>query len=111
MLSSTTYSRSPAKNDSDIAVEMVSCALCHSSRQQARYQLRHGSIVECMNCGFNYVSPRMIGAHLRDKLQRWAVQDVVDQERLRIAFDTQTLKLYRSYINRLSAIVKPGALA
>lgn len=88
----------------------VPCALCGSHACTLQYPLTHGAIVRCNDCGFCFVNPRMPSAHLVDKLQQWAEQDVVDQERLRIAYDPRTLALYTGYLKRMAALCPPGRL-
>ncbi len=88
----------------------VPCALCGSHAYTAQYPLTFGAIVRCDDCGFCYVNPRMPSAHLLDKLQQWAEQDVVDPERLRIAYDPRTLSLYTGYLKRMAALCPPGRL-
>ena len=76
----------------------VSCDLCGSDNNTEQYKLTHTSIVKCSNCGFCYVSPRVSSVFIQEKLQEWADQDVIDEERLRIAFDPNTLNLYGRYL-------------
>jgi SAM-dependent methyltransferase len=47
---------------------------------------------------------------MREKLQFWAEQDLVDPERLRLAFDSMTLRLFRTYVERLNQLARksPG---
>lgn len=85
----------------------VSCNACGSDAQQFRYQLQVSSIVTCEECGLSYVSPRINSAWIYQKLQQWAELDTVDQERLRIAFDDATLKLYQRYLQWLAGSRKP----
>ena len=88
----------------------VACALCGSAKHDAHYPLTRGAIVCCATCGFFFVSPRLHSEALLSKLQQWASQDVVDRERLRIAFDAQTIALYRGYLARISSSSAPGQL-
>lgn len=89
------------------AMVEVPCNLCGSRKNSRQYRLRLGSIVRCSDCGFSFVSPRQSDAHLIEKLQHWAEQDLVDVERLRIAFDATTLQLYDGYLARLARLL-PG---
>lgn len=88
----------------------VACALCGSAKHDAQYPLTRGAIVCCATCGFFFVSPRLHSEALLSKLQQWASQDVVDRERLRIAFDAQTIALYQGYLARISSASAPGQL-
>ncbi len=81
------------------------CALCAATRSRERYRLQLGSIVRCENCGFNYVSPRLPRDWLLAKTQAWATSDVVDDERLRIAFERRTLKIFGDMIERCEPLV------
>ncbi len=75
----------------------VTCDLCGASEAHLRYPLDRGAIVTCGQCDFSYVNPRLSSAELQAKLQAWAEQDVVDTDRLRVAFEATTLKFYRNY--------------
>lgn len=77
---------------------MVVCDLCGADSTEFRYRLVDTQIVTCKRCGFSYLNPRLKSEILREKLQLWAEQDTVDQDRLRIAFDRNTLKLYQQYM-------------
>jgi SAM-dependent methyltransferase len=81
----------------------VACALCGSMAQTPVYPLNRSAIVRCGSCGFHFVSPRMDESGLEAKLQEWAQADVLDAERLRIAFDAVTMALYDSYLRRMEA--------
>lgn len=94
----------------EVLVQVV-CAGCASPRRAFRYHLQRSCIVACNDCGFCYVNPRLSSDGLRDKLQEWAQKDVVDQERLRVAFDDNTLKLYGSYLAWIEALTKTGGRA
>jgi len=56
----------------------------------------------------SYVSPRAKTEDLEAKLQAWAEQDVVDEDRLRQAFDSATASYYRRFLRRLDRHVKHG---
>lgn len=88
----------------------VACALCASSKFTQRYPLQRSAIVQCDGCGFCYVNPRMCSSILQARLQAWAQQDVVDAERLRIAFEKHTLALYERYLRRMADLTQPGRL-
>jgi 2-polyprenyl-3-methyl-5-hydroxy-6-metoxy-1,4-benzoquinol methylase len=81
------------------------CALCAATQSRERYRLRLGAIVRCENCGFNYVSPRLPSAWLLAKTQAWATSDVVDDERLRIAFEPRTLKIFGNLLERCESLL------
>jgi SAM-dependent methyltransferase len=94
----------------DTRVE-AACDCCGAGEGVARYRLARSSIVTCRRCGFNFVSPRPSRTTMRDRLQAWAEQDVVDPERLRIAFDARTLAHYRDHLERLRRLLGgPGRL-
>lgn len=82
----------------------VDCAACGARDPHHRYDLQRGAIVGCLQCGFSYVSPRLPGDWLQARLQHWAEQDVVDAERLRIAYDPTTLALYGRHLARVESI-------
>lgn len=87
----------------------VACDLCGQDDPQVRYPLRLGAIVSCRACGFSYVNPRLPSEVLHRKLQEWAEQDVVDDERLRVAFEPSTMDFYRAYYDSLEPHVRtPG---
>ncbi|CAM8630809.1 AdoMet_MTases domain containing protein [Comamonadaceae bacterium] len=88
----------------------VACALCTSTSCTHLYPLQRSAIVKCNSCGFCYVNPRMSSDVLKARLQAWAQQDVVDAERLRIAYEDHTLALYDRYLKRMRQIVPPGRL-
>lgn len=87
----------------------VTCDLCGSVESRARYKLRHSCICACERCGFAFVNPRAAQEVLSAKLQAWAEQDVVDAERLRIAFDARTRRLYGGYLERMEEVMGQGA--
>ena len=89
----------------------VSCNACESRTQRFRYQLNYSAIVTCKDCGLSYVSPRVNSGWIHSKLQQWAQLDTVDEERLRIAFDDATLKLYRRYLDWLQRFQQRPAAA
>ncbi|WP_150047386.1 MULTISPECIES: class I SAM-dependent methyltransferase [Methylomonas] len=87
----------------------VCCDYCGHCDGQPRYRLHHSWLVSCPQCGMTYVNPRVKTALLREKLQAWAENDVVDAERIRIAFEENTLSLYRSYLAELQRLHRlPG---
>lgn len=81
----------------------VPCPRCACRERRLRYVLRRGALVSCCRCGMTYVSPRLDDAHLERKLQLWSEQDVVDRERLRIAFAPETREYYARFLARISA--------
>jgi SAM-dependent methyltransferase len=80
---------------------LVACALCGATAQQPIYPLSRAAIVRCGGCDFHFVSPRLAATELEAKLQQWAQADVLDAERLRIAFDAVTMTLYGGYLQRM----------
>jgi len=86
----------------------VVCDLCGAGGSRARYKLRRSCICTCEGCGFSFVNPRVPREVLEAKLQAWAEQDVVDSERLRIAFDARTRLLYSGYLARMERAAGPG---
>lgn len=99
----------PAPSLPDENLVQVVCAGCGSAKRAFRYTLQRSCIVACEDCGFCYVNPRLSSEGLRDKLQEWAQKDVVDQERLRVAFDSNALKLYDSYLAKIDGLSHTGA--
>jgi len=79
----------------------VPCPSCGNPEQRHEYALRHSAIVSCVQCAFTYVSPRIRSDLIQAKIQSWAEQDVVDAERLRIALDENTMRLYRQFLSRV----------
>jgi 2-polyprenyl-3-methyl-5-hydroxy-6-metoxy-1,4-benzoquinol methylase len=79
----------------------VACPRCGANAARHRYRLVEGSIVTCRRCDLSYVNPRASSDRLQAKLQAWARQDVLDQERLRTAFDEGNLGHYRRLLDRL----------
>lgn len=90
----------------------VSCQLCGSNECDQEYHLNKTGIVKCRQCNFSYINPRISTGILNKRLQEWAGEDVVDEERLSVAFDERTMALYRSYLERISKITgkKTGRL-
>ena len=81
----------------------VRCPRCEADDANLRHRLVASSIVTCRRCGQSYVDPRVSTAEIERKLQMWAAQDVVDEERLRQAFDASALEYYA----RLLACIAP----
>ena len=81
-------------------LQEVACDFCGYEEHRSIYKLKNSSIVECTNCNFKYLNPRISSQRIKEILQEWAKNDVLDDERLRIAYDTRTQALYRSYIRR-----------
>lgn len=84
----------------------VTCDYCGGEDHVQRYPLNRCAIVSCRRCGFTFVNPRYSSRALREKLQFWAEQDLVDGERLRIAFEPGTLRLFASYVRRLNRMAE-----
>lgn len=80
----------------------VACPRCGGTRAEPRYRLVRSSIVTCHGCGLSYVTPRMASAHLEEKLQAWADQDVVDAQRLGEAFSPGNLEHYARLLRLLA---------
>lgn len=89
-------------------LQTVPCNLCGGDRVTPRYRLRRSSIVTCERCGFSFVSPRAPSATLQQRLQHWADEDVLDAERLRIAFNEGVQRLYGRYLARLEQKRRTG---
>lgn len=77
------------------------CPGCDADDARFRYRLPHSAIVTCRRCNLSYVTPRAPSALLEARLQDWARQDVVDEERLRAAFDEGNLGHYRRLLERV----------
>jgi 2-polyprenyl-3-methyl-5-hydroxy-6-metoxy-1,4-benzoquinol methylase len=82
----------------------VTCDICGEKNNSDIYKLQNTHIVKCDQCKFHYISPRIDSAVLMDKIQKWSVEDTVDDERLRIAFDKNTLKLYKKFITKIKEL-------
>ena len=91
-----------ATSDSTDTMREVSCPACGHSHSEIEYPLTQASIVRCLNCGQHYVTPLPSDEALEEKLQHWAEVDVVDSERLSIAFDSATLDLFASFIDHVN---------
>lgn len=80
----------------------VNCPRCGADDAALRYRLNVSSIVTCRICGLSYVDPRVSGPDIERKLQLWAEQDVVDDERLRTAFEPGALEYHARFLAWLS---------
>ncbi|MGE0143871.1 MAG: class I SAM-dependent methyltransferase [Planctomycetota bacterium] len=76
----------------------LACGLCGVSDPVPLFDLQWSRAVRCRQCGFAYVDPRSSSEALKARLQEWAVQDVVDPERLRIAFEDGAIAMYSRYL-------------
>ena len=90
------------------ASENVCCPRCGADDAAPRLPLVHSRIVSCRPCGMSYVNPRATSAHLQAKLQQWAEQDVVDEQRLAGAFDAGNLAHYDRLLGLLERHADPG---
>jgi 2-polyprenyl-3-methyl-5-hydroxy-6-metoxy-1,4-benzoquinol methylase len=91
------------------ALVHVACPRCGADDAGHRLDLAQSAIVSCRPCGMSYVNPRVAPAHIHQKLQAWAEQDVVDEERLRIAFEAGNLAHYGRLLDALAAQARgPG---
>jgi len=79
----------------------VRCPGCDADDAQFRYRLPHSAIVTCRECGLSYVTPRAPSELLEARLQDWARQDVLDDARLRAAFDEGNMAHYRRLLERI----------
>ena len=87
----------------------VRCPRCGADAVSVRYKLVVSSIVTCRACSMSYVSPRVGSDLVERKLQAWAEQDVVDPERLRIAFDPASIAYYARFLGWLTKNLRlPG---
>ncbi|MFO1054963.1 MAG: class I SAM-dependent methyltransferase [Planctomycetota bacterium] len=86
----------------------VACAMCDASDAIPLFDLHGTSAVRCRRCGFAYVDPRASSAALAARLQEWSVQDIVDPERLRIAFEEGALSLYSRYLAGIERATRSG---
>lgn len=76
----------------------VCCPRCGADRAAPRLKLVLTGIVTCRDCGMSYVEPRVSSALIERKLQVWAEQDVVDPERLRVAFEPASVAYYARFL-------------
>ena len=81
---------------------LVGCPRCGADDAVGRYQLVVSSIVTCRRCRMSYVSPRVSSSLIERKLQLWAEQDVIDPERLRIAFEPASVAYYARFLGWLT---------
>ena len=87
----------------------VNCPRCGADDTEHRYKLNASSIESCRLCGLSYVDPRVSSVDIVRKLQLWAEQDVVDEERLRITFETATLEYYARFLDWMTRKMRlPG---
>lgn len=87
----------------------VRCPRCNGDDAAQRYKLVVSHIVTCRACGMSYVQPRVSNAQIERKLQSWAEQDVVDPERLRIAFEPASVAYYARFLDWLTRSMRlPG---
>lgn len=89
-------------------VRAVDCPFCGARKPIHLFDLQWSRAVRCARCGFAYVDPRSSSAVLQARLQEWAVQDVVDPERLRIAFDEGAIALYQRYLAGIERATRSG---
>lgn len=80
----------------------VICPRCGADDASFRYRLKVAALVTCSRCDMTYVEPRLSSAELERKLQQWAEQDVLDDERLRLAFEPATLDYCARFLQRLT---------
>lgn len=81
----------------------VPCPRCGADDAGHRLKLVESAIVTCRACAMSYVNPRVTSGHIERKLQSWAQQDVVDEERLRIAFEAGNFEHYGRLLAALGA--------
>ncbi len=87
----------------------VSCDLCGGRESTVRFPLEHSRIVSCDECGFSFVNPRVHSEVILKKVQEWSREDVVDPERLRVAFGEGALRRYSRYLSRIERLRRvPG---
>lgn len=86
----------------------VTCCLCGGDDAAPIFPLQRSQAVRCNRCGLSYVNPRADSKVLRDRLEQWAIQDIVDPERLRIAFDEGSIALYSRYLARIERHCRTG---
>jgi 2-polyprenyl-3-methyl-5-hydroxy-6-metoxy-1,4-benzoquinol methylase len=89
-------------------VKSVDCPFCGARDPIRLFDLQWSKAVRCRRCGFAYVDPRSSSAVLQARLQDWAVQDVVDPERLRIAFEEGAIALYQRYLASIERATHSG---
>ncbi|MEW6676508.1 MAG: class I SAM-dependent methyltransferase [Pseudomonadota bacterium] len=83
--------------------QAVRCPRCDADSPEYQLHLNVADLVRCRACGMSYVNPRLSPAELERKLQLWADQDVLDEERLRQAFEPATLDYYARFLRRIEA--------
>lgn len=86
--------------------EHVFCPRCAADDSRLVLKLAIAEMVTCQRCGMSYVCPRAANEVLQQKLQSWAEQDVVDEERLRNAFEPGTQLYYSRFLDCLGRNVR-----
>ena len=87
----------------------VHCPRCGADDAAARFRLVVSHVVTCRHCGMHYVQPRVSSDLIERKLQMWAEQDVLDPERLRIAFEPASVAYYGRFLGTLTRCMRlPG---
>lgn len=81
--------------------ESVNCPNCGDDNTNHCYKLVNSNIVTCKNCELSYVNPRVPEAYVEYILQQWAKEDVVDDARLKIAFESASLEYYGRFISAI----------
>lgn len=93
-----------------VARRPVSCPMCGTRDAETMFPLDAAALLRCARCGLAYVSPRADSAILQARLQHWAEKDVVDSQRLDIAFEPATLALYGRFLDLIERCgIKPPA--
>ncbi len=83
----------------------VPCPLCGAFEGRREYFLSSTWLECCAVCSLHYVNPRAPSEVLRRHVQHWAQEDVVDAERLRVAFSADSKALYRRLLGWLESYV------
>jgi 2-polyprenyl-3-methyl-5-hydroxy-6-metoxy-1,4-benzoquinol methylase len=84
----------------------VRCCLCGSDDSTPVFPLGRSAAVRCNRCGLSYVNPRPRTEALRERLEHWALQDIDDPERLRIAFDEGATALYHRHLAQIESLCR-----
>ncbi len=88
-----------------LQMEEVGCPLCGGNDTYWNFALVLGQMVTCNQCDLSFVNPRIASAVLNKKLDLWAEQDVVDQERLATSFSPDTQRYYRRFLTWVEPFV------
>jgi SAM-dependent methyltransferase len=86
----------------------AACDLCGSTDGHPRFSLATTEVISCRGCGLSFVAPRPPADLVLARVQQWAAADVLDPERLRIAFNAGHLRRWHRYLGWLERATRSG---